>query len=421
MHQSLLDILRCPFCGTALSLVDNDALRRQGDRVVDGVLGCECCAYPVVAGIPVLLADDATRSAMHTLEAGRRDEALVALLGIGDPDRQRRFLAMMRDGRPTYRDALALLCDDAEGTWCLHRFTDPTFVMSEALLGALGQAEWPFRGRVLDLCGGTGHLTRVLQGVQTPDGAAGPEGTTATVLADFGFWKVWLATRFTAPGVAAVCCDGNNPLPFARDTFSTVLLADAFPYIWHKRMLAEEMMRLVGRDGLIVMPHLHSALGQNYSAGDTLTPAAYHALLGPLQPRLFSDARLFDDVVERRVVDLRRDVTPAQIGTEASFTLIASARLDLFRRYDVQPPVRVQGALAVNPLYAIDRNGSSTTLTLRFPTLEYEAEFAECRRYLPERITVEADLTPPIRAESVGSQLAYLRDHRVLIDAPVGF
>jgi SAM-dependent methyltransferase len=354
---------------------------------------------------------------MHTLEAGSADEALVCLLGLSDPDRRRRFRRLMGGETPTYREALELLCDDAEGTWCLHRFTDPTFVTAESLIRALAQQRSPFRGRVLDLCGGTGHLTRVLQAQRAP----GDSSVAGTVLADVGFWKLWLASRFTAPGVAAVCCDANNPLPFARGTFAAVFLADAFPYIWHKRMLAEEMMRLVGGDGLIVMPHLHSALGENHSAGDTLTPAAYRALFGSHHPRLFSDERLFDDVVERHVVDLTRDATPEELGTEASFTLVASPDSGLFRRYVVPPTADVTGALVVNPLYAVARSGGSTTLTLRFPTPEYEAEFAECRRYLPERITVEADLAPPILAESLGPEYAYLREHRVLIDAPIGY
>ncbi|MBM4183477.1 MAG: hypothetical protein FJ207_04530 [Gemmatimonadetes bacterium] len=417
MHATLLEILRCPFCGTPFSLVENEALRATGDEIDEGVLGCECCAFPVVAGIPVLIANDATRDAMHALEDGHRDDALLALLGVSDAHRRERLLDLLRSGEATYRRALELLCDDAEGTWCVHRFADPTFVTAEALIGALGQAEWPFRGRVLDLCGGTGHLTRVLEAQRTPDGVS----TAGTVLADVGFWKIWLASRFTSPGVAAVCCDGNNSLPFARHSFSTVLLADAFPYIWHKRMLADEMVRLVGDNGLIVMPHLHSALGENYSAGDTLTPGAYQALFPERLPRLFSDERLFEDVVEGRVVDLTRDVRPEQLGTEASFTLISSPRTDAFRRYQVPMSKDVRGALAVNPLYALERHGNSTTLTLRFPTPEYEAEFAECRRYLPERITVDADLTAPIVAAALEPAYAYLRDHRVLIDAPVGY
>jgi uncharacterized protein YbaR (Trm112 family) len=419
MHTSLLETLRCPFCGTALTVVESDALTMDQGRVVEGVLGCECCAYPVVAGIPVLLADDRTRSAMHALEAGRGDDALLGLLGVTDPDRRRRFLALTRNADATYRGALALLCDDAEGTWCVHRFSDPTFVTAEALISALGSQGWPFRGRVLDLCGGTGHLTRTLEAQRTQEPAAG------TVLADVYFWKLWLASRFIVPAVDAVCCDANNPLPFARDTFSMVFLADAFPYIWHKRLLAEEMMRLVGDQGLVVMPHLHSALGENFSAGDTLTPAAYEALFDARPPRLFSDEALFDGVVERAEVDLSRSVTAAQLGREASMTLISSPRPDLFKRYDAPGVPDVRDALAVNPLYEVERSGRISTLSLRFPTPEYEEEFAACRRYMPERVTVDADLDAPIRADSLARSLGRdyirLREQRVLIDVPVGF
>jgi SAM-dependent methyltransferase len=354
---------------------------------------------------------------MHALEAGRRDDALLELLGVDDVERRGLVLAIARGANGTYREAVGLLCDDAEGTWCLHRFSDPTFVTAEALISAVGVARWPFTGRVLDLCGGTGHLTRVLEAQQT----LGDQRPTGTVLADVYFWKLWLADRFIVPGVDAVCCDANNPLPFARDTFSTAFLADAFPYIWHKRLLAEEMMRLVGDDGLVVMPHLHSALGDNFSAGDTLTPAAYSDLFALRHPRLFSDATLFDDVIEQSVIDLSRSVTPAQLGEEASMTLIASARTDLFRRFDVPANERVSGGLSVNPLYKIERKGRSSMLELRFPTPEYEAEFGACRRYMPERVTLEFDTTSPIRVESVGPDHARLRKQRVLIDVPARF
>ena len=155
--------------------------------------------------------------------------------------------------RWTYREALGLLCNDAEGTYFLHRFTDPTFVTAEAVLRAIGQQRWPMQSRTLDLCGGSGHLTRVLTGLGPPGEALVP----STVLADVYFWKLWLASRFTAPDSGPVCCDANHPLPFAPGTFSTVVLADAFPYIWHKRLLAEEMMRLADAHGVLVMPHLH--------------------------------------------------------------------------------------------------------------------------------------------------------------------
>lgn len=413
MRANLLDILRCPFCGTATTLVDNDVTVRDGDRIVDAVLGCECCAYPVVDGIPVLLADDRTREAMHALEAGRRDDALLTLLGIDEVVAGGPVLALARSATATYRDAVGLLCNDAEGTWCVHRFSDPTFVMTEALLGAVGTQRWPFAGRVLDLCGGTGHITRVLEGQR--------RGQHSTVSADVYFWKLWLATRFMVPGVDAVCCDANDPLPFRRDSFSFAFLADAFPYIWHKRLLADEMMRLVGDTGLVIMPHLHSARGENFSAGDTLSPGAYAALFEPRRPRLFSDARLLDDVIDRSVIDLSRSVTAEELGDEPSLTLIASPREDLFRRYDVLASDQLRDELVVNPLYAVERQAGTTDLRLRFPTPEYEAEFEACRRYMPDELTLAADLTPPIRPEALGADCARLRRQRVLLDVPPRF
>lgn len=418
MRARLLDVLRCPFCGTALAVVENHALRREGDEVLEGVLGCECCAYPVVDGIPVLIADDASREALRALEDGRRDDALRTLVGLErDPTRRARFDALLHRHELTYREALELLCDDAEATWALHRFTDPTFVTAEAVLAAVAQRGWPLGGRVLDVCGGTGHLTRVLEALR-PD--ADPEHAS-TVLADVYFWKLWLAGRFVVPDAEFVCCDANSPLPFARGTFTAVLLADAFPYIWHKRLLADELMRVAGEDGVVIMPHLHSSLGENFSAGGTLTPAAYRTLFESHAPRLFSDARLFDEALERRVVDLTRDVFPEELGTEPSLTLVASRHVDVFRRYDVRVPRDVRGELIVNPLYRVEKCGSSSVLTLGFPTAEYEAEFSESLRYLPERLVVDADLTRPLTREALGARYGELRDRRVVLDAPVGY
>ena len=408
MRETLLAILRCPFCGSPLTLVDNQALERVDDRIESGVLGCDCCAFPVVAGIPVLIADDTTREAMHQLEADRREQALLTLLGL-DEARGISFQSLMQQSRPTYRDALAILSLDAEADCFLYRFSDPTFLTIEALLMGLGQSCGLDPRPVLDLCGGSGHVTRVLAGLEPAGGV---------INADVYFWKLWMAGRFTSPSSDAVCCDANNPLPLARDACSLVVLADAFPYIWHKRLLAEEMMRAVGSRGVIVLPHLHSSLGENFSAGMTLTPAGYASLLEPQAPRLFSDDRLFEDVLYQQTVDLTRSASPAEIGTEPSFTLVASRREELFRKYVVRDPREIRGELKVNPLYRIDPRGDSSVLTLTFPTPEYEEEFGACKQYLPSTVTVPADLTGPIVPGALGPQYDELRRRRVIIDAP---
>ena len=114
-------------------------------------------------------------------------------------------------------------------------------------------------------------------------------------------------------------------------------------------------------------------------------------------------------------------VFPIGPALRPSFTLMASARHDLFCPYELTHEHAVTGELSVNPLYRVERRGGSSILTLTFPTPEYEAEFGECRRYLPDRFTVEVDLTGPIPREKLGAAYEELRDRRVLINAPVGY
>ncbi len=415
MHDSLLEILRCPYCGTSLSLVENDALLRSGPQVERGILGCECCAFPIVDGIPVLIADDLTRSAMGSLEEGRTDDALIALLDL-DERQAAAFVGLQSTRSPaTFLKTLAVLSHDAEADYLAYRLSDPTYLTSEAVIRALGQERRRFEHRALDVCGGAGHLTRVLSSLCPP---LETDVGLGTVLLDLSFWKLWLAAHFTAPGCAPVCGDANHPLPFAPASFSTALLSDAFPYIWHKRLLADELIRLVGSDGVVVMPHLHSAHGENFSAGNTLTPAAHQDLLAPHQPRLFSDRLLLENLLAHRQVDLSPATSAQDLGDESSFTLVASRDPDVFREYELPDESGVTGELRVNPLYRVERRGESSILTLTFPTPEYAEEFAECRRYLPDSLTVRANLTGLITPSTVGSDYAELRRRRVLLDAP---
>ena len=407
MLTSTLESLRCPFCGTALDIIDNAALERTADRISAGVLGCQCCAFPVVAGIPVLIADDRTRDAMHALEAGRGDDALLALLGLDTEERRVAFRACMARGSDaTFREALEILSPDAEGTYFIYRFSDPTYVTMRAVVRSLGGRRRP--SRVIDVCGGAGHLTRDMLTLPS---------NPFTVLADVFFWKLWLAQTFVAPGCEPICCDGNAPLPFASRTFGMVVLADAFPYIWHKRMLADELARVAETDGFVLMPHLHSSLAFNFSAGMTLTPAAYADLLADLKPRLFRDQVLTDGVLDRCEIDLSTPGSANDVGEEPSITLVAGGD-DLFRRYAIEEPSGITGELILNPLYTVTRDGDQTRLTLTFPTPEYEEEFGGCRRYMPDSLTLPGDLSRPLRPEMFGERYEDLRRRRVLLDTP---
>ena len=388
MRIETLAILRCPFCGTRLALVENAALWRVGDRIEAGVLGCECCAFPIVDGIPVLIANDTTRKAMHLLEAGKGDGALHVLLDLDD-DRAAAFQRFVADADAmTYRRAVKILSVDAEAEYFVYRFSDPTFRVGRAVVQACGPM-MQRSGRYIDLCGGSGHLTRSMISDQPP------------VLADVYFWKLWLAKQFVAPDCEPICCDANSPLPFARDTFSMVVLSDAFPYLWHKRLAIDEMMRLAGATGVIVMPHLHSSLGWNYTAGMPLTPAAYRDLLEPQNPKLFRDSALLDQVLDG-YLDLTSHELPERLDGEAALVIVASRDESVFRRVDLPWVGPAPDTLTVNPLYRVEIRNGESVLTLSFPTPDYADEFRAVTRYLPETLTLPGDVTQGVRRDVIG-------------------
>ena len=211
MRVETLEILRCPYCGGRLDAGDSLFHRRSGDEIQDGILGCHCCIFPVVDGIPVLHLQPAATTARDQIQAGRPDLARRTMVGLDDEAGADAFEAAAASDTATYRETVEALGPNFEGGYFLYRFSDP-----DLHRGAGGDARRSARTvlggarRAIDICGGSGHLTRTLL-----DLSAAPP-----VLADLYFAKIWLARRFTAPGCEPVCCDGNAPMPFARGAFS---------------------------------------------------------------------------------------------------------------------------------------------------------------------------------------------------------
>jgi uncharacterized protein YbaR (Trm112 family)/SAM-dependent methyltransferase len=405
MDPTLLDILRCPFCGSRLRLL-------EGRQIADGILGCQCCAYPVVSGIPYLRTGKVAEAVMGLLGEGKREQALTTLLDLDEPRREP-FRRLLQDGPGlTFRRALEVLVPGDEGAYLLYRFSDPTFLCGEAVLRALAQDRRPFAGRVLDVCGGAGHLTRSLGRLAEGD----------VFLADVSFAKLWLARRFVAPSCQAVCCDANRPLPFAPRAFALVACSDAFHYVWSRRLLAGEMVRLLDETGTVVLAHLHNLLCENYSAGTPLAPADYRGLFDGTDVRLFGEGRVFAALLNNGPLDLSAEPSAEELAREPALVLIATRRSSLFRVYEPEGAREVGGRrLALNPLYALERDGEGECLRLRFPSAGYELEYAACKRYLPDRVPLRSGQLDRLRAGDLGGEAESLAQRRVMLELPEGY
>ena len=420
MRIDTLDILRCPFCGGRLELVTSIYHRRtegDADSIQDGILGCHCCIFPVIDGIPVLhLQQNATTARAH-VEAGRPDLALRAVVGLEDESQALRFEAVARSSESTYRDVVEALGPAFEGGYFLYRFSDPTYVVAQAVVQAVAGAVLHGARRAIDICGGSGHLTRVLLDVSSP----------APVLADLYFAKIWLARRFTAPGCEPVCCDGNGPFPFARGSFGYAMCSDAYQYIWTKRLFIAEMARLVddndgAEPGAVVINHTHNQLAWSPSHGQPLAPAGYRDLFETLPVRIFGEAGLFADVVAGGPLRLSRQDAESALETDPALTLVGTRHAGVFVEHVLAAPGPARGRYQINPLYQTARTENRLELQLRFPSPDYEDEYGACRQYLPEQVTLDATALRRLHdGGPLTAEMAGLVRRRVIVDLPLRY
>ena len=262
-------------------------------------------------------------------------------------------------------------------------------------------------GRAIDICGGSGHLTRLLLPLSRP----------APVLADLYFSKVWLARRFTAPGCEGVCCDGNAPLPFARGAFRYAMCSDAFQYIWTKRQFVLEMLRLI--DG-----HAGRRGDQPHAQPARVEPLARSAFVAGRVPGSVRDARAADlrrtgllaDVVDGGSPDLGRRDSAEALDADPALTIIASQRDDVFRRRALESPSVASGEFRLNPLYAAEADGDRVRLRLRFPSEDYEQEYGACRQYLPAEAVVDRAALAALGTSRLPPGLGDLARRLVIVD-----
>src|SRR6266850_2269108 len=367
MRLETLEILRCPYCGGRLELVESLFHRRTNDEIHDGILGCHCCIFPVVDGVPVLHLQPHATAARDHIQAGQPGLARRTMVGLEDT-----------------REAEAI---DAQAV---------VRSVAKTVLPALSGVEGHGTRRAIDICGGSGHLTRSLMDVSSPP----------PVLADLYYAKVWLARRFTSPGCEPVCCDGNAPFPFARGAFGFAMCTDAFMYIWTKRQFVAEMERLIATDGepgAVLIGHTHNERTWSPSHGQPLSAEGYRNLFETFAPRVFGEAGLFADVVKGGPLDLSRRDPDDVLDRDPALTIVASRHPGVFaaHRLDALPAAAATGEFRLNPLYAATTNGDSVRLRLQFPNGDYADEYGACRQYLPDEVVVDRAALAALPAQNL--------------------
>ncbi len=364
--------LASPLTGQPLAVDTPHSLAAAGER------------WPVLDGIPFLRADRGVLAgrALAALDAGRREDALAALLADQDnwartlPPNEDACRALVRDAAGlTFREAMERLAFGPVAAYFAHRWSDPTFLSGLALAEAHGVTD-PDSGAVFELACGAGHYLAEFARAARPVAGGNVAG------GDLVFAKLWLARHWLAPGAKLVCFDAAAPWPLRDGSAATVFCHDALYFLPSKPHVAAEMRRVAGPGGRVLVGHAHNALVDNLSSGEPLTPAGYAALFDA--PLLYDDRELTAALVEARAP------CPADAEALAAAPAVALAS-------GAGQPRPVLGALALPaPGTELRRNPLYDAGQVRWPSERYEREYGPLATYPvraegPEQALVGAD------------------------------
>src|SRR5215510_14061648 len=128
MRVETLAFLRCPYCGGALELVTSMFHEQDASGIRNGILGCHCCLFALVDGIPVMHLQANAEAAIAHLKGERPDLARRAMFGLEDPRQAEIFDRAAASETATYKETVEAIGPNFEGGYFLYRFSDPTFV-----------------------------------------------------------------------------------------------------------------------------------------------------------------------------------------------------------------------------------------------------------------------------------------------------
>ncbi len=401
MRNSLLDLMKCPFCGGRFNRTVMDGAAGETEY---GLLECYCGKYPVIAGIPVLKKDPSGEldRIVRILESGRHREALLEMItpaelkqkpqaaarrifnlvraGIhGDPAKRWKAraseLLWSGSGRLTACDLLSFYFRDKDIFYYFaYRQSQPRYLVGLSFASLVKGA-----GPVLDLACGCGHLTGYL---------AKNSGRDVAGIDEF-FFGLYMAKHWIAPAAEYVCCRADSTLPFSGGAFSSVFCSDAFHYFGNKAGAVREMKRLLTGKGLMLFAWVHNALRRRAYDGSPLPPAGYASLFEGMNYSIVSANDVLERYLRKKAPALLR-FPGASVENEPLLCMAASTGREIEGDYgEFEEWPHAQGDLGLNPIYSKNaRLNGRMHLRRSFPSAGYEREHPESKRYLPEEIEI---------------------------------
>ena len=406
MKQGLLELMRCPYCGTDFEIEKICSENEEG--IINGLIRCECDEHPIIESILILKNGYTKKHIIKSIKKMESTEEFVALL-FGNYTEDVCKVASFLESKGRYgqilgKNLLIVVKHRAEKSYkkysnknlsfydslgnspykvyLKHRFSLESFWSIYPFIPLLKKN----RKRILDMCSGMGHASFVISKYVNP---------RELISVDGSFSSLYLSKKYFAPDAEFICLDGNYPLPFKDGIFSSGLMMDAFHYIDARASLATELERVLHPEGLLLFLHVHNSLVHNLGAGKPLPPSVWVNLFNDLDVKALPEKKVVEDFIFKDKLDLLNEYSENEINSSNAINIIGSKNKSLFDIYEKVGSdfLKNKRNLIINPLYEI-RNERKKIVLERAPMNDLLSDLfiGDCpltENYLPKRCIID--------------------------------
>ena len=401
MKKELLKLMKCPYCGTDFEI--EETYSGDEEEIVNGCIKCECDTHPILEGILILKNTPTKKHIINYLKKKEITKAIALSFGPGVNDICRavdiiepkpcgkifrksslgfvNYFSKKRYNR--YSNINLSFCDvlgnGPSEVYFEHRFSSQTFWSIYPFISLLKKK----RKRILEVCCGAGHVSFVISKHVNPD---------ELICVDGSFRSLYLAKKYFS-NAEFINIDANYQLPFKDDIFSSVLMMDAFHYVDARVLIAKEFERVLSKEGMLLLLHLHNALVENVAAGKPLSPTTWMGLFDNLNVKALPEKAVIEDFVLRDKLDLSKKYSEEELNLSDAILMIAGVCLECFEGVwkDILK-IKIKENLIINPTYKMKEKGNMILLEREFPSEFFRKEYPLAEKYLPERCEINKRL-----------------------------
>ena len=396
MKQELLKLMKCPYCGTDFEI--DEVYSENEGKIINGCINCECDEYPILEGILILKNTPTKECIIEYLKKGEIEKAValslrdytnaicrVADFIVSKPCGQFlkkslfsfiNYLSKKRYKKYSNKNLsfCEVLGNGSYDVYLKHRFSSQTFWSLYPFIKLLRGK----RKRILDVCGGAGHASFVISKYVNPD---------ELICVDGEFKSLYLAKKYFS-NAEFINIDANYQLPFKDDIFSSVLMMDAFHYVDARALLAKEFERVLGKEGMLLLLHLHNALVENVAGGKPLSPTTWMGLFDNLNVKALPEKAVIEDFILRGRLDLSKNYSKKELNSSDAILIMGGADSDCFDGI-WEDTLEVKENLIINPIYKMKEEGDKILLEREFSSEFFRKEYPLTEKYLQEKCEID--------------------------------